>query len=118
VAKALPLARHGLWWEFEDASGWRCCQTDLVLMGARSTLVLEVKYSYTPEAWEQLEKLYSPVLRIALGLPVLGVQICKNLRDWKGPVVSDLKSAISLAKQEGFVLLHWTGIGPLGIGGL
>ena len=119
VAKALALAglkfSHGKWWEFEDWAGRGVCQTDFVGKVGDSAVVLEVKYSWTQEAWWQLDQLYIPVLRMALACPVVGVQVCKMLISCaEGVVTRDLCEAIALA-QSGVspVTMHWAELGPL-----
>jgi len=114
VAAALSFAEAGAWWQFRDRDGPGVCQTDLVIHGMRSNLVLEVKYGWTAEAWEQLEGLYLPVLALALKKPTIGVQICRVLRDGcDDEVVSCLQEAIDLAKRGRRVTLHWAEAAPL-----
>lgn len=115
MAKALPAAQHGLWWEFFDGNGPGFCQTDLLLVGPHYALVLEVKYTYTTEAWEQLETLYGPVVEKALEKEVLGVQVCKIIPGLIGTEISaSLEESIDAAKRKGLrSVLHWSGLGPL-----
>lgn len=116
LADALPEAEHGIWWEFQDQNGPGWCQTDLVLVGARSVLVLECKYSATDEAWGQIEHLYRPVLERALGQEVLGVQVARNLYGKPQPgiqICHTLVEAISIARNARRPLLHWKGLGPV-----
>ena len=88
LAKAVPKAQAGVWWEFVDSAGHGWCQTDLVLIGRDGALVLEAKYTATDRAWEQLEGLYLPVVSAALGRPCWGVQVCRVLTpEMPGPVV-------------------------------
>jgi hypothetical protein len=109
VAQALPVAEAGVWWEFEDQGGRGYCQTDLLVIGARSVLVLEAKYTYTVDAWRQLLGLYQPVVERALGLPVLPVQVCKVLVPQARNVTTDLESAVELARSANWATLHWIG---------
>ncbi len=118
-----PAARHGVWWEYLDLVGHAHCQTDFVLIGQRSVLVLECKLTYKEKAWEQLEELYYPVVGKALGLPVLGVVVAKGLAGRDGPpgqgtvVVHGLDEAVGAWKRAGpvageghpRVVWHWTG---------
>lgn len=117
LAEALPEAEYGVWWEFEDQAGRGWCQTDLVLVGTRSVLVLECKYSATDEAWEQLEGLYKPVLERALAKPVLGVQVARNLYGKPQPgivICHTLVEAITISRAgNARPLLHWKGLGPV-----
>lgn len=116
LAKALPDALRGVWWEFEDANGGGWCQTDLLLEGRETTLVLEAKLSWVMQGHSQLELLYKPVLELALGKPVLGVVVCKTLRSGMPAsvsITSDLPSALALARSARRPVLHWIGNGPL-----
>lgn len=79
LARSLPGATHGQWWEFWDANGRGFCQTDLFLPVGEAVVVLEVKYTWTPLGHSQLERLYLPVLRMALGRDVIGLVVCKKL---------------------------------------
>lgn len=93
LAKALPEAQHGQWYEFRDAAGRHFCQLDLLLRPKyHAPVVLEVKYTWVLEAHTQLARLYMPVVERALGVRPLGIVLCKNLtpetprkflaRDW------------------------------------
>lgn len=116
LANALPGGEAGVWWKYEDKNGWGACQTDLVLVGMRSVLVLEAKYTWTEDAFAQLEGLYRPVVEMAAGKPVICVQVCRNLRaeSGLGLVFGDLAEAVKAAKQSGvLVTLHWRGTRPL-----
>lgn len=115
--KLPPGAKSGLWWRFVDRQGPGICQTDWVIEGARATLVLECKLGQHWEAWDQLEGLYGPVLQLALGKPVVGIQVCKFLRpEFRRPgeqVCHRLEEGIELARAGVRPLLHWSGLGPL-----
>jgi hypothetical protein len=113
VAAAIAGAQAGCWWEFRDQVGVGVCQTDLLLVGKSSALVLECKYTCTPDAWVQLEQLYGPVVSRALGLPVLLVQVCKVLTPKAGEVARELPEAIASARSGRRVVLHWPGVGRL-----
>lgn len=112
LAAALPSATHGQWWEFEDANGRGYCQTDLLIQKDDLAIILEAKYSWVLEGHTQLEELYFPVVRMALGRMPLGVVVCKNLRYGAQGVHSDLDSAIRDSRW-GRSVLHWLGTGPL-----
>jgi hypothetical protein len=57
------------WFQFFDGEKVRYCQPDGLLLFERQSLLLivEVKYSHTPDAFWQLEHLYVPVLRAFMG---------------------------------------------------
>lgn len=112
LAAAIPIADHGVWWQFQDRCGEGFCQTDLVIRGLRADLVLEAKYTYTDEAWDQLEGLYLPVVGKALRRPTLGIQVCKRFLSGVGPqvaVANDLPAAIAYAQEGRRTVLHWIG---------
>jgi hypothetical protein len=102
-----------LWWKFIDRHGSHWCQTDLLVRGKGTSLVLEIKLTWTWKAWVQLEELYRPVVEAALGKPMLGVQVCKNItseaRD-SSLIVHNLHDAVVAAKQGKRVTLHWSGV--------
>jgi len=79
LARMLPGATHGQWWEFWDANGRGVCQTDLFLTVGDAVVVVEVKYTWTLVGHGQLENLYLPVLRKATGREVIGLVACKKL---------------------------------------
>lgn len=112
LARALPSAIHGQWWEYEDLNGHGWCQTDLILLVGSEIVVLEAKYSWVEKGHEQMEELYLPVVSMALGQTPLAIQVCKNLRYGARHVSPDLASALALARRSRSVL-HWLGVGPL-----
>ena len=113
LAGALPNARHGLWWEFEDRYGKGICQTDLVMLVGQATVVLEAKLTWTEDAWDQLEGLYLPVVRMAMAGRVVGVQVCKNLLPQAKWVSVGLEEAVLNALADRRATLHWMGLAPL-----
>lgn len=113
VAKAMPQAKHGLWWEFVDASGRHWCQTDLVLEGRDSVLVVECKYTWTRDAQRQLEGLYLPVVSWVRGKPAYGVQLCKVLTPEATGVCPTLEDALALARSGAAATWHWIPGTPL-----
>lgn len=54
-----------IWFDYFDGEDIKHCQPDglLLLPDDRVLVIVEVKYSHTPEAFWQLEHLYVPVLR-------------------------------------------------------
>lgn len=112
LAKALPMAKHGQWFEFEDKYGRGFCQVDLMLEMPRGILILEAKYTWVPEGHCQIEGLYSPVVEMALGKPCKGMVVCKKLipgmpRELE--IVSDLESGARALASGNRVVLHWLG---------
>lgn len=117
LARALPAAKHGQWWEFQDRAGVGHCQTDLILEQPWGVLVLEAKYTWTEVGHGQIERLYKPVLSKALGVPVFGLVVCKVLTPGvpKASLCRDLAEAADSAWRGRQTVLHWIGgsLGPL-----
>ena len=117
LARRLPGAQHGKWFEFQDANGLGWCQPDLFVQieSENCVLVLECKHTWTAEGHSQLEQLYFPVLEKVFGQKVVGVQVCKYLapgvRDVN--VVSSLETAFELAIAGRRVAWHWIGGSPV-----
>lgn len=115
LARALPAAEHGVWFEFADRHGRGFCQPDLILRSRGAMVVLEAKYTWCPEGYSQVDELYKPVLEKTYGLRVVGIQVCKVLvPELEGEVTSSLEGAIGTAMAGGLVTLHWLGLGGLG----
>lgn len=109
VAKALPLAQHGVWFEFEDSRGLGHCQPDLLLIQSDRVIVIECKLTWTPVAQTQLSDLYLPVVEFVFGLPVVLVTICRNLTPTtpRDALCDDLRAALS--SSHSFPVIHWLG---------
>lgn len=113
LAKALPGATHGQWFEFEDRNGRGYCQPDLILCRG---LLLEAKYTWTIDGHRQIEGLYKPVLEKVYGVGWIGIVVCKVLvagmpRGVK--VVGDLAEGVREARAGNQVVLHWIGMGSV-----
>jgi hypothetical protein len=109
-----PEATPGQWFEFCDSAGHGWCQTDLLLVGRQQVLVMEVKYSWVPDAQAKLAGLYLPVVQRALGRPALGLVVAKRLTvETRGQarVAASLGDAVALARAGQKVVWHWLGPG-------
>lgn len=118
LAKAIPGARQGLWWEYQDAHRHGFAQTDLVLdLGpAVPLIVLEAKLTWTRAGHDQVDWLYRPILRVALGRPVVGFVVSKVLTAetpsaW---ICHDLADALERVCAGRTTVLQWLGNVPLG----
>lgn len=115
VAKALPLARHGQWFQFIDENGHGWCQTDLLLEFLQAVFIVESKYTWTPQGHFQVERLYQPVVARAFGKPAFGLVICRALRDeseMTGVMVCNrLMDGLAWCQHKQ-VALHWLGEAP------
>src|SRR5882724_3735460 len=122
LAAHLTFAKHGQWFEFQDLNGRGYCQVDLlcetpeqdwITTHPRNRLVdvLEVKYSWVPEAHSQIEQLYRPVVERALGATVLPIVVCKNIVGLPGgiEIADSYWRAHQLAKVGKLVVWHWLG---------
>ncbi len=113
VARAIPGAKHGLWFRYEDQNGVGYCSPDLVLRLGGVPMVLECKLTDCPDARDQLEGLYLPVLECLLGRRPRGVVVVKNLTRVSQGIVPDLASALAV---DGLPLVQWLGKGEFPIG--
>lgn len=115
VAKALPEAEHGVWFEFEDQEGVSWCQTDFLLRLASGLVILESKYTWTEEAHQQLDLLYRPVVEKALLVKdTKGIVICKTLiPGCRALICRCLDDAILTGWPGSRTLVHWLGETPL-----
>lgn len=114
LAEALPLAAHGVWFEFEDSGGLGWCQPDLLLPTAFGLAVLEAKYTWVPEGHRQVGGLYIPVLeRCYPSKPVFGLVVCKVLTPAtpRQAICRDLPTALYRAASGLPTVLHWIGAG-------
>lgn len=117
LAKALPAALHGQWFQFQDRNGPGHCQTDLLLETDQGLAILEAKYTWTEHGHRQIEGLYKPVLIKAFRREVLGLVVCRVLTPdvARGEVCSDLPTALARAASGRRTVLHWIGQ-DLGLG--
>lgn len=118
LAKAIPAATHGQWFEYrtEDGPGW--CQTDLLLESANRVVVVEVKLTDLVAARAQLKTLYLPVLHAAF--PEKSIHAIIALRHVtnvpEGVEIYDRFSEALWAARDGgpAPIFHWLGKGPIG----
>lgn len=110
LAKQFPSEARGKWFEFEDRNGLGFCQVDLLLGQLGRLIVLEAKYTWTLAGHVELETLYLPVVEEAFGLPVKGVQVCRNLTPQTLDVAEIFHSVESAARAGGGrSVWHWMG---------
>ena len=116
VGKALPEARRGVWWEFEDEEGVAWCQTDFLIPRGDGWVLAEVKYPWTPMAYAQVQELYAPVLKWVLRRRFLGAMlVCKNLlpQTPRDAICGGLGAGIDAIGSVGLPVVHWIGTGPI-----
>jgi hypothetical protein len=87
-----------------------CCP-DIILVDTleRFAIVVEVKTTYTPLAFEKLQRLYCPVVSRAFNLPTKPLVVCKNL----SVGCPRPNQTISFALISPEPLLNWIGRGPV-----
>lgn len=102
---------HGPWMVFRNETGQRWCQPDgLWIDPVRGVItIIEIKYSHCIEAWEQLRKLYEPVVRKAFEGAPWEVRLVEFVR-WYDPVIKfpgehNLRPRLELARP-GEVAIH------------
>ena len=106
-----PGSLRGQWFEYEIRGRTKYCQPDiLVSFFPQAMLVLELKYTFVPEAITKMRQLYLPVVSKALKVPAVGAVVVKNLTSgWIGPITHDLSEAFQIAKTGEIPILHWIG---------
>jgi len=67
------------WIEYEDANGSGFAQPDFYFITDYCLIVLEAKLTQKIQGRLQIDELYRPLLRRIYRLPVVGIQVCKNL---------------------------------------
>lgn len=125
LAKALPFALHGQWFEFRDANGQGHCQTDFLMRVAEQSIIIEAKLTDIEQARLQLRYLYEPIIERAFGEKPLGIVVVRHLSDLKSiqsrfMVYDSLKSAIlgGLAEPTRLAIWHWRERTPILLGNL
>lgn len=114
LAKALPSAKHGPWYEFTDQNGPGYCQPDCVWDLGTHLAIFEAKLSNIAQAEAQLKGLYLPVLQAAHKRPVVGIIVVRHLSPQVdlARVVDSLGAALN-ASNYCVPVLHWLGRGRL-----
>lgn len=97
---------HNPWFAYVDANGKGLCSPDYLWTSPSGLVVFECKLSLCEEAWEQLERLYLPVVGMALARPVRGIIVTKCLtqRPARGQIVDSLVAALAAPDLP---VLHW-----------
>lgn len=116
LARAVPAADSGRWFEFQDINGHGWCQTDLLVDLGDEIVCLEAKYTWLESGHTQIEQLYRPVVEHVLRKPCLGVVVCKLLLPaMRGVEVSaTVTDALAASRRGRRSVLHWLGVSALG----
>lgn len=84
VGKVLSVlfshVHSGVWFEYHDSKRSGVCQIDHYVLRPGMVLLVECKLSESDDAWEQMSRLYAPILERHYGLPVSRVQATRCLR--------------------------------------
>jgi hypothetical protein len=106
----------GPWFEYIDSGIRRHCQPDFIIYRPQSGdfVVAEAKLTWNFEAYEQLWRLYVPVVRRQSGLSVSAMLIVRNLTPEtpKKAIFSDFSGAIKAARGTVCPVWHYLGRGP------
>lgn len=101
-----PGSLLGPWIEFTDLAGHGWCQPDFVLrnvtVGRRTfTVVIEAKLSHTIVGHLQAEELYTPVMELLWGQPVINLVVSRHIaRDTPPAWITDsLEAALARCAQ-------------------
>lgn len=78
------------WIEYEDTNGYGYCQPDYYFICNGFIILAECKLTYTEQAFNQMTQLYMPVLKHIYKVPVIPVQVFKNLRCHLPNMVRDI----------------------------
>jgi hypothetical protein len=103
------------WFSYCDAThgenNWAICSPDILLIDQQFEyiIVIEIKLTFTPLAFQKLHDLYCPVVAKALIWPTRPLVICKNLG------LSDPLPKLTLLSALGSKepLITWLGQGPI-----
>lgn len=104
---------HGQWFEYEDETGLRYCQPDLLFpISLRLMAIIEVKYTLVDRAFDQLLDIYKPVVEAAYNIPVGLVAVFKNVGHSNDHLLlhDDMLAAVQWSRDTGGVgLIQWMG---------
>lgn len=112
LPEGLDRQIYNPWIEFWDSTGHHFAQPDFVLIGPKTIVVLEVKLSQSPFAFDQLVYLYKPLLeKMYPGREILLLQICKVMKCQWEPICWSLEDGIALARDssKNIPIIHFQG---------
>lgn len=99
------------WVKFRDASGFRWCQPDGLLLNIEdgTCRIVEVKYQHTADAWWQLTQLYLPVLEVLFS-PLRWTHSCLEIVKWYDPVTSFPGKVVFAKSVQDTIPKGYTGV--------
>lgn len=106
----LGFAPRTDWFSFVDRNGKGFAHPDYFLVYPQVTVVFECKLTQTDTAFVQINGLYRPILDYVFKRPVVGIQVCHNLRAVPAEgIIEDPFSAISSGDPTRTWTMHWIG---------
>lgn len=96
------------WIEYEDANGYGYCQPDYYLVCDGFILLAECKLTQTDSAFNQMTKLYMPVLKYMYDMPIIPIQIFKNIKRHTPNLIKDITELYNKPKHG---LWNWHYLG-------
>lgn len=93
------------WFRYETSeSSQRYCQVDGMLQINNLLVVVEIKVTFTSDAWWQLRKLYEPVVRMAMKPSRMALMVvCKSF----DPAVPFPEATVALPQVRGIFAPEW-----------
>jgi len=98
------LLEHNSWFTYGASENKdQICSPDFLLHFPDKIYIIEVKLTWTPEARQKLDQLYSPIVAKALGKPTSGFVLCRHLTPGAPKPVYTLSEIFMSPTQ----VLHW-----------
>lgn len=92
--------RLGQWIVFSDDFGVSHAQPDIYLLTTKLVLLMECKLTQSDAAEDQMRLLYVPLLKHLYDMPVVCLQICKNLRYVPNLLVNGPEDLVDKARTK------------------
>lgn len=119
------VVEHNPWFEYEDSAHQHgiCCPDFLIRVSDLGPIIIECKYTFTPQAFTKLTGLYVPVVDVVLGAEGAEfrgasirdttvpnwLMICHTLVVGSPRPGPTIQTALTLSAP----LYHWAGLGPV-----
>lgn len=100
--------REGQWFLYTDDNGPGYCQTDYYLLCPGFIILIECKLTQNSSAETQMALLYKPILEMVYKVPVVTLQVCKNLRGHPKLRVMDIMDLVKVPRP-GLWTWHYLG---------
>lgn len=115
AAHRIPNSFPDRWFQYWDAKGDGYCSPDILLADGQTTVIIECKLTWTPNAEAQIRELYAPVIEMAFKRPTIGIVITRHLTPAtpQDTLVTTLAQALAVARRGHVPTIHWLGRGPI-----